>query len=77
MSTSKISFNGAPRLGLGDGFKGADLAVANISASMGLRDWVSEMACAGRTYPNERAAASMGLRDWVSEMAAVEDLRRL
>ncbi len=40
---TRTCFNGAPRLGLGDGVgQGPDRAAVG-GASMGLRDWVSEM----------------------------------
>ncbi len=63
-------FNGAPRLGLGDGLVGRARLSATKAASMGLRDWVSEMALDATREALRRLAASMGLRDWVSEMAA-------
>ncbi len=64
-------FNGAPRLGLGDGQVAAVEAHVVQLASMGLRDWVSEMGHDLREVA-VGALASMGLRDWVSEMASVE-----
>ncbi len=44
-----------------------DAVNPEAGASMGLRDWVSEME---GTFPSDGGAsgASMGLRDWVSEM---------
>ncbi len=64
---SSLCFNGAPRLGLGEGRNGWPVTQADEwVASMGLRDWVSEK----ETIDVERRAAdaaSMGLRDWVSE----------
>ncbi len=38
----KHRFNGAPRLGLGEGWEVEGLALHDATASMGLRDWVSE-----------------------------------
>ncbi len=63
------SFNGAPRLGLGEGLVRRDLAGLRSDASMGLRDWVSEKASGSRFHLPLHPAASMGLRDWVSEKA--------
>ncbi len=66
--SDRSGFNGAPRLGLGDGPRRIAGNGQRDCASMGLRDWVSEMA--GHLFSAGGAAwlASMGLRDWVSEM---------
>ncbi len=97
-SRPRRSFNGAPRLGLGDGTRmdwsvestaslqwgsetgsrrwqllGQDPRAAHF-ASMGLRDWVSEMACGVRLLWEALVWASMGLRDWVSEMVQAKPL---
>ncbi len=37
-----VTFNGAPRLGLGEGMTVGGLALSRQDPSMGLRDWVSE-----------------------------------
>ncbi len=92
-NNDQLGFNGAPRLGLGDGAlaMGGALFYARLQwgsetgsrrwngwpvtkadewvASMGLRDWVSEMG-AGAVLAGQHEEASMGLRDWVSEMAS-------
>ncbi len=44
-ATTWACFNGAPRLGLGDGRSAPGPAPRLPPASMGLRDWVSEMGC--------------------------------
>ncbi len=68
-SRRRFCFNGAPRLGLGEGpASGAWGPAVGHGASMGLRDWVSEKVLVA--YPVGLARqASMGLRDWVSEKA--------
>ncbi len=60
-------FNGAPRLGLGDGINLNSRGVKGERASMGLRDWVSEMARCGRWCPSPacrfNGAPRLGLGD--------------
>ncbi len=62
-------FNGAPRLGLGEGHgRQHPVRLSCHRASMGLRDWVSEKGHR-QDCPAHGPQASMGLRDWVSEKA--------
>ncbi len=55
-------FNGAPRLGLGEGVRMAPAAPLNAIPSMGLRDWVSEKVRAGT-----RPAVWASTLQWGSE----------
>ncbi len=71
----RLGFNGAPRLGLGDGMGSLCSLTELGQASMGLRDWVSEMV-GGAVVSRQEVSASMGLRDWVSEMARRPSGRR-
>ncbi len=70
-----MAFNGAPRLGLGEGLRRVRRAFGRNPPSMGLRDWVSEKAGGLGQRDRRRPHPSMGLRDWVSEKAA--GLRRV
>ncbi len=55
-------FNGAPRLGLGEGVRRAWLPEVSQAASMGLRDWVSE-----KVERKERNEKLINLLQWGSE----------
>ncbi len=61
-------FNGAPRLGLGDGAPGwsdmSNSAVLQWGSETGSRRWPERR----EVGPYHLRLASMGLRDWVSEM---------
>ncbi len=59
-------FNGAPRLGLGEGYLLTGYACASTSFNGAPRLGLGEGTTTGAANPN-RAIASMGLRDWVSE----------
>ncbi len=62
-------FNGAPRLGLGEGA----VYLAQAAVELSLLQWGSETGSRRRVAPGQRSLprlpASMGLRDWVSEKA--------
>ncbi len=69
------AFNGAPRLGLGEGHKGVEI----IPEDAGLQ-WGSETGSRRRRVlrgqPPRHPRPSMGLRDWVSEKGECSELSR-
>ncbi len=69
------SFNGAPRLGLGEGFR----VESGMNGEPGLQ-WGSETGSRRRRWRSRRRPrrhrASMGLRDWVSEKEACRAMQK-